>query len=105
LGIVGELRHVAMSFPKIAPAEILKMATIDGAEALGLDREAGSLAIGKRADLLAVPCDAQTSDPYEAILNSRSQAYRVWISGHESPRAMPSHSSGPLPSMGRVREG
>jgi cytosine/adenosine deaminase-related metal-dependent hydrolase len=86
LGIVGELRHVAMSFPKIAPAEILRMATIDGAEALGLDREAGSLGIGKRADLLAVPCDSANTNPYEALIDAASQANRVWISGREVPR-------------------
>jgi cytosine/adenosine deaminase-related metal-dependent hydrolase len=85
LGIVGELRHVAMCFPKMPPSEMIRMATLDGAEALGLDSEVGSLAVGKRADLLAIPCDPKAWDPYEALLGAESKPRRVWVGGHESP--------------------
>ncbi|MGB0514788.1 MAG: amidohydrolase family protein, partial [Wenzhouxiangellaceae bacterium] len=36
------------------PLEVLRAATLDGAEALGLDDEIGSVEIGKRADLVVV---------------------------------------------------
>jgi len=36
------------------PLEVLRAATLDGAEALGLDSQIGSLEIGKRADLVVV---------------------------------------------------
>jgi len=36
------------------PLEVLKVATINGAELLGLDRMTGSIEIGKRADLVIV---------------------------------------------------
>jgi 5-methylthioadenosine/S-adenosylhomocysteine deaminase len=38
----------------LAPKNILEMATINGAKALGLEKELGSLDIGKRADLILI---------------------------------------------------
>jgi imidazolonepropionase-like amidohydrolase len=41
----------------IPPKDVLRLATIGAAEHLGLDRELGTIARGKRADLLLVPGD------------------------------------------------
>jgi imidazolonepropionase-like amidohydrolase len=41
----------------IPPRDVLRLATIGSAEHLGLDRELGTIARGKRADLLLVPGD------------------------------------------------
>jgi 5-methylthioadenosine/S-adenosylhomocysteine deaminase len=44
--------------------QVLRMATILGAKAIGLDHEIGSLEVGKRADLIAVRTDTPRMTPY-----------------------------------------
>lgn len=53
----------------LSPSQILEMATLGGARALGLADQVGSLSVGKRADLIAVPARAVTaSDPVGSLL-------------------------------------
>jgi cytosine/adenosine deaminase-related metal-dependent hydrolase len=49
----------------LSAAESLRLATIDGARALGLDEEIGTLTPGKRADLTAVSIAGSPYDPVE----------------------------------------
>ena len=58
--------HKAVSYdPTLVPAEtVLEMATINGAKALGLDAEIGSLEIGKKADFVAIDMRKVHLQPY-----------------------------------------
>lgn len=58
------LLQKALHGPEILPARrALRMATADGARALGLDTEIGSLEVGKRADVIVVDLTRAHSSP------------------------------------------
>ncbi|MGB5685830.1 MAG: amidohydrolase family protein [Candidatus Electrothrix sp.] len=54
LSIWREMGLLAEEHPTVDPGDILRMATLGGAEALGLDKQLGSLDQEKKADILAV---------------------------------------------------
>ncbi len=73
LSLFAEMQHVAKHH-SIPPEQIVEMATINGAKALGRDAELGSLAPGKRADLAIVRLpDLATDDPHELLFDPRSR--------------------------------
>jgi len=57
--------------PEVLPASrVLRMATIDGAKALGLDAELGSIEVGKRADLSVVRLDRLHTTPARDVVSA-----------------------------------
>jgi cytosine/adenosine deaminase-related metal-dependent hydrolase len=70
------LLQKAMHGPEAIPArQALRIATIEGAKALGLEKEIGTLEIGKRADVVVVRFDSlhstpSSSDPISALVYS-----------------------------------
>ena len=53
----------------IKPNDVLRMATIGGAKALGLDSICGTIEVGKRADLILVDIDTLHSQPVNDIFS------------------------------------
>ena len=94
LDMFGEMRTAALlakgvaGNPEALPAEVaLRMATINGARALGLDGKTGSLEAGKEADIVAVKFDTiETTPVYDPVSHlvyscGREQVSDVWIAG------------------------
>lgn len=67
--------------------QIIRMATINGANALKLDREVGSLAVGKSADLAAIDMSQLVTMPVLDVFSNVIYAveaqciHQVWASG------------------------
>ena len=69
MDLAAKLAKVTSLNPTVVPATTaLEMATIRGAQVLGLEKEIGSLETGKRADLISVRLDRANAAPvYDAI--------------------------------------
>jgi 5-methylthioadenosine/S-adenosylhomocysteine deaminase len=96
LDMIGEMRSAAL-VGKIASADasalsahtVLRMATLNGAIALGLGEQTGSLVKGKWADVAAIDLDTLETRPlYEPVsqlvyASSRNQVTDVWVAGQQ----------------------
>jgi 5-methylthioadenosine/S-adenosylhomocysteine deaminase len=99
LNLLAEMRTAALLAKGVAgsaaavPAEAaLRMATINGARALGIDGEVGSLEPGKSADIVAVDLSNPHTQPlYHACSQmvyaaSSNQVTQVWVGGRQVVR-------------------
>jgi 5-methylthioadenosine/S-adenosylhomocysteine deaminase len=82
------LAKVSGADASLLPAhQALRMATLQGAQALGLDESIGSLAIGKAADMIAVSLDdwivQPCFDPVSHLVYTagRESVSHVWVAG------------------------
>lgn len=94
LDMLGEMRSAALLAKGVtgdpealAAGQVLAMATIEGARALGLEAKIGSLEVGKWADLAAIdlslPETQPVYDPVSQIVYAagRHQVTDVWVAG------------------------
>jgi len=94
LDMLGEMRTAALLGKAVCndasalPAHtVLQMATLNGAKALGIDEDVGSLLTGKWADIAAVRLDTLETQPvYDPVsqlvyASGREQVTDVWVAG------------------------
>lgn len=94
LDMFGEMRtaallakHQQQDAAAIPASTALRMATINGAKALGIEQQTGSLEIGKAADCITVNCNnLQMSPMYSpeshlVYTTDRTQVNDVWVGG------------------------
>lgn len=67
LDLFAEMAALRREHPGLAPAAVLRMATLNGARALGLGERLGSIEPGKLACLLVVPLANAADDPQECL--------------------------------------
>jgi cytosine/adenosine deaminase-related metal-dependent hydrolase len=82
LDVLAELRFLGRQFPDVPGSTLLRMATLNGAEALGWQDETGNLRPGKSADLAVVPLpDRNQSDPYRLLIEGSAPVRAVLFRG------------------------
>lgn len=94
LDMLSELRTAALLAKQhsrdarsVPAADALKMATLNGARALGIDAKTGSLQKGKAADMICIDLDTPSCLPVLNALSalvysaSRDQVTDVWVAG------------------------
>ena len=82
LSMFDEMRAFSWAHSQCSPEKILRMATLNGARALGLARKVGELSRGAFADLIAIPFAGSASDAYSAVLNHRGGVAAGMIDGN-----------------------
>jgi 5-methylthioadenosine/S-adenosylhomocysteine deaminase len=96
IDMLGEMRTAALLAKGInhkadaLPAyQALRMATINGAKALGIDDKVGSLEVGKQADIVAIDLNSIETQPVYDVISTliysanKSQISDVWVAGQQ----------------------
>lgn len=81
LNLFSELQTLAANDSGITPDELLRMATLNGAHAIGRGGELGQLSAGAQADLIAVPFKGETGKAVEAVVNHIGPVTASMIAG------------------------
>ena len=77
LDLFAELVALREDHPGISPAAALRMATLNGAQALGLAEDLGSIEPGKLAELIVVPLASPDDDPLQTVVSNPETVLRL----------------------------
>jgi aminodeoxyfutalosine deaminase len=88
LSLWDEMRYLQESVPEAFSAEeLLGMATLGGARALGIEAQAGSLEAGKRGDFLIFSgCASLPGRSVSAAILEKGRLEQVYLAGRSLPR-------------------
>src|SRR6266545_4621763 len=81
LNLFAEMQAFAAGHPDVAPDEIVRMATLHGARALGLRGKVGELTKGARADLIAIPFTGNLTAAFDAAVHHSGAVAASMIDG------------------------
>jgi len=81
LSLFAEMRALARNEPSLSARTIVRMATLNGARALGLGGQIGELTEGSVADLVALPFTAKIADSYDGVLHHQGDVAASMIDG------------------------
>jgi cytosine/adenosine deaminase-related metal-dependent hydrolase len=81
LNMFEEMRVFTQANPKVSAEQVLQMATVNGARALGLTGQAGELSKNALADLIAIPFDGNYSEAAETAVNFTGKVCASMING------------------------
>jgi cytosine/adenosine deaminase-related metal-dependent hydrolase len=81
LNMFSEMQALAGKGNNISPTEILRMATVNGAKALGMAGQIGELSANAFADLIAIPFNGKISGAAEAIVQNSGKISAGIIGG------------------------
>jgi cytosine/adenosine deaminase-related metal-dependent hydrolase len=81
LSMFAEMQELRRVHPRLMADTILRMATVNAAQALGLDGHAGVLAKGALADLLALPLPRGSVNFSEAVVRHQGPVAHTMIGG------------------------
>jgi cytosine/adenosine deaminase-related metal-dependent hydrolase len=81
LNLFEEMREFAAKNPSVPPTTILRMATVNGALAVGLGGQAGELRTDTLADLIALSFAGKTAEAVDAVIHHRGKLLASMIDG------------------------
>lgn len=81
LNMFSEMRALASKVSLLSPEDILRLATVNGAQALGRAGKIGVLAPKAQADLIVIPCVGKISDVFDAVLHHHGDVAASMIGG------------------------
>jgi len=87
LNLFKEMQLLAKTNPEISPEFILRMATVNGALALGRAGELGEINPGAVADLIAIPHGSESADLYRGIIDHQDPVTFSMIGGRPIQRS------------------